>query len=104
MSLQWGKRWQPNQKYALDYCCPECNWRPELEHTFGEYTLGIDSEGPKSKQPNMIAVQVIECPKDGTLFWVHISEEKLKNYKELYPDIFKDLKIESQIKERRKIR
>jgi hypothetical protein len=58
--LQWGERWDPSQKYALDYCCPECNWRPLAGDNFGKYTVGIDSEGPKSKQANMIAVQIIK--------------------------------------------
>ena len=102
--IQWGERWNQSQKYALDYCCPECNWRPEVGDTFGKYTVGIDSEGPKSKQADMIGIQIIECPKDGTLFWVHINEKKLQKYKELYPDKFKDLNIRSENQERRKIR
>jgi len=104
--LQWGRKWDPTQKYGPEYCCPnqECNWRPESGKTFGEYTIGIDSEGPPSKQSNMIAVQIIECPKDGTLFWVHINRDKLRNYKELYPEKFKDLSIKPENQERIKLR
>ena len=67
--LQWGKRWEPGQIYGPDYCCPTCDWRPGYGKTFGQYTVGVDSEGPKSKQGDvMIGVQIIECPKDFTFF------------------------------------
>jgi hypothetical protein len=52
----------------------------------------------------MLYVQIVECPKDFTLFWMHTSKEKLQVYKELYPEKFKDLDIRSENRERIKIR
>jgi hypothetical protein len=101
MSIQWGVRYQNNQIYSRDYCCPTCDWRPDLtkNETFGTYTIGIDSEAPLSKQPNMIAAQIVKCPKDGTFFWMHLDENRLNTYRELYPEKFSKLKLPSETKE-----
>jgi hypothetical protein len=43
--IQWGKRYDQTQIYSSEYCCPKCDWRPQkLPDTFGNYTVGIDSE------------------------------------------------------------
>ncbi len=84
--------------YGHDYCCPECEWRPEFPETFGKYTIGIDESGPPSKQKDMIATEIVECPKDGVKFWMHINDNKLNTYKELYPEKFGKFKIEGKRK------
>jgi hypothetical protein len=97
-SLKWGKRWDPGLKYSPDLCCLVCDWRPKFPDTFGNYTVGIDSEGPRSQMPNNIYIQIVECPKDFNIFWMHTNKERLLIYKELYPLKFKDLDIKPENK------
>ena len=94
--LQWGRRYDLSQQYSPDYCCPTCNWRPEKFDTFGNYTIGIDSDGPKSRQATRPYTQIVECPKDFTVFWAHTDRRTLEIYKNLYPAKFKDLVIEPE--------
>lgn len=48
MTIQWGKKYNTSMKYGPEYCCPSCEWKPNFKNneTFGQFTVGIDSEAP----------------------------------------------------------
>jgi hypothetical protein len=49
-------------------------------------------------------IQIVECPKDFTLFWMHINRERILIYKQLYPEKFKGLDVKLENQERIKIK
>lgn len=90
----WGKRWSPNQHYAVDHDC-QCGWSMfkgdpdpfERVKFFASRIVGFDPSVPRSRtQPNAVGGLIIQCPDCFELFWWHITLDLLLNYRNFRKD------------------